>query len=229
MTVPAYVSPDQWISDRADFARRGVGRGYAVVVARCADGICMVAHNPSRSLHQTSEIHDRIGFAAVGRYNEYEQLRVAGIRLADIRAYAYGPLDVTGLALATTYAQVIGANFASMNEKPYEVELAVAELGRTRPADQIFRISWDGSVSDGIAPTVLGPMSQDRRDTINEFITDSTPLDDAVRCAAAALTASSDAAIADELEVSILDPRTGGRRTFRRLGRDRVRAFWSAS
>lgn len=228
MTMPAYVSPDQWMSDRADYARRGVARGRAVVVARCADGIAMVALNPSRSLRKTSEIHDRIGFAAVGRYDEFEQLRVAGIRLADIRAYAYDRLDVTGLALATTYSQVIGANFASPAQKPYEVELAVAELGLTRADDRIFKISWDGSVSDGIEPTVLGPMSEDRRATLREFLTDSTPLDDAVRCAAAALTASSEP-IADQLEVSILDPRTGGRRTFRRLSPERVRSFWGAS
>ncbi|MDN6625426.1 MAG: proteasome subunit alpha [Acidipropionibacterium jensenii] len=227
MTMPAYGSPDQWMSDRADYARRGVSRGRAVVGARCADGICMVALNSSRSLRKTSEIHDRIGFAAVGRYDELEQLRVAGIRLADIRAYAYDRLDVTGLALATTYAQVIGANFATLSQKPYEVELAVAALGLSRAEARIFKISWDGSVADGSAPTVLGPMAQDRRDTLNEFLTDSTPLDDAVRCAAAALTASSEPT-PEQLEVSILDPRTGGRRTFRRLSAERIRSFWGA-
>lgn len=228
MTTPAYVSPDQWMSDRADYARRGIEDEHAVVVARYADGICMVALNPSRTLHRTSEIHDRIGFASVGRFDESEQLRVAGIRLADLRGYAYDRLDVTGLSLATTYAQVIGGAFATMGQKPYEVELAVAELGLVRSQDRIFKISWDGSITEGTAPMVLGPMRPDRRETVEEFLIDTTPLDDAVRCAAAALTASSEP-VPDQLEVSILDPRTGGRRTFRRLAADRVRTFWDAA
>lgn len=225
MSMPVYVSPDQMMRDRADFARRGVTRGRAVVVAQCADGIIMVAENPSRTLRKTSEIHDRIGFAAVGRYHEFEQLRVAAIRAADLRAYAYDHLDVTGLGLVGTFSQVLGSIFSNPSEKPYEVELVIAELGLRMSGDRIYRISWDGSVTDGTAPTVLGSLSPDRVDTLNKFITATTSLDEAVRCAAAALSASSEPD-PDELEVSLLDRRTGGRRTFRRLSQAQVEAFW---
>lgn len=225
MSMPAYVSPDQLMRDRADYARRGVTRGRAVVVARCADAIIMVAENPSRTLRKTSEIHDRIGFAAVGRYHEFERLRVAGIREADLRAYAYDHLDVTALGLVGTYSQVLGSIYSNPAEKPYEVEIAVAELGLVPSRDRIYKISFDGSVTDGTAPTVLGALSPDRIDTLNEFLTETSPLDEAVRCAAAALSASSDPD-PDELEVSLLDRRTGGRRTFRRLSQAQIQAFW---
>ena len=137
MSMPFYVSPEQLMKDRADFARKGIARGRSVVAVQYADGILFVSENPSQALHKVSEIYDRIAFAAVGRYNEFENLRIAGVRLADMRGYAYDRRDVTGRGLANAYAQTLGTIFSSGGEKPYEVEIFVAEIGdarRRRPA-----------------------------------------------------------------------------------------------
>ena len=113
MSMPFYVSPEQMMKDRADFARKGIGRGRSVAVIRYADGVLFVSENPSAALHKISEIYDRIAFAAVGRYNEFENLRIAGVRLADMRGYSYDRLDVTGRGLANAYAQTLGTIFSS--------------------------------------------------------------------------------------------------------------------
>src|SRR3954454_20456267 len=156
MSMPFYVSPEQLMKDRADFARKGIARGRSVVAVQYADGVLFVSENPSQALHKVSEIYDRIGFAAVGRYNEFENLRIAGIRHADFRGYSYDRSDVTGRALANAYAQLLGTIFSSGAEKPYEVELIVAELGTTRDADQIYRLTYDGSVQDEDEYAVMG-------------------------------------------------------------------------
>ena len=148
MSMPFYVAPEQQMKDRADFARKGIARGRSVVVLHYADGIVFVAENRSQALHKVSEIYDRIGFAAVGRYNEFENLRTAGIRYADFRGYSYDRTDVTGRGLANAYAQLLGTIFSSGGEKPYEVEIVVAELGATSAQDQIYRLTYDGSVAD---------------------------------------------------------------------------------
>ena len=132
MSMPFYVSPEQLMKDRADFARKGIARGRSVVVVQYADGVLFVSENPSQALHKVSEIYDRIAFAAVGRYNEFENLRIAGVRLADMRGYAYDRRDVTGRGLANAYAQTLGTIFSSGGEKPYEVEIFVAEIGDAR-------------------------------------------------------------------------------------------------
>ncbi|MGA1669002.1 MAG: proteasome subunit alpha, partial [Candidatus Nanopelagicales bacterium] len=147
MSMPFYVSPEQIIKDKADYARKGIARGRSVVVVQYDDGILFVAENPSRSLHKVAEIYDRIGFAAVGKYNEFENLRVAGVRLADMRGYAYDRRDVTGRSLANAYAQTLGSIFTETT-KPYEVELVVAEVGVTAAQDEIYRLTFDGSVAD---------------------------------------------------------------------------------
>ncbi|PID98053.1 MAG: proteasome subunit alpha, partial [Actinomycetales bacterium] len=146
MSLPFYVSPEQLMKDRADFARNGIAKGRSVVVLRCAAGILFVAENHSQSLHKVSEIYDCIGFAGVGRYNEFEALRIAGIRHADLRGYAYDRRDVTGRSIANAYAQLLGAAFSSSIEKPWEVEIIVAELGHDDAQDQIFKLSYDGVV-----------------------------------------------------------------------------------
>src|SRR3712207_4676664 len=135
MSMPFYVSPEQLMKDRADFARKGIARGRSVAVLQYADGLLFVSENASAALHKVSEIYDRIAFAAVGRYNEFENLRIAGVRLADMRGYSYDRRDVTGRALANAYAQTLGAIFSSGGEKPYEVELFVGEVG-DRPEDR---------------------------------------------------------------------------------------------
>ena len=148
MSMPFYVSPEQLMKDRADFARKGIARGRSVVVLQYADGILFVSENPSAALHKISEIYDRIAFAAVGRYNEFENLRIAGVRLADMRGYSYDRRDVTGRGLANAYAQTLGSIFSSGGEKPYEVEIFVGEVGETAELDQVYRLTYDGQVAD---------------------------------------------------------------------------------
>jgi len=147
MSMPYYVSPEQIIADKAEFARKGIARGRSVIVASASDAIYFVADNPSRALHKIGEIYDRIGFAAVGRYNEFENLRVAGVRLADTRGYSYDRADVTVRTIANAYAQTLGSIFIEA-AKPFEVEIAVAQVGATPDQDQLYRISFDGSVHD---------------------------------------------------------------------------------
>ena len=136
------------MADRAEYARKGIARGRSVVVLQYTDGILFVAENPSRALHKVSEIYDRIAFAAVGKYNEFENLRIGGVRYADLRGYTYDRDDVTARGLANVYAQTLGTIFSSVGEKPYEVELIVAEVGAAPEEDQIYRLPHDGSIVD---------------------------------------------------------------------------------
>ena len=159
MSMPFYVPPEQVMKDRADFARKGIARGRSVIVLGYDKGIAFVAENPSRALHKVSEIYDRIAFGAVGRYNEFESLRVAGIRYADLRGYSYDRTDVTARALANTYAQTLGAVF-TQESKPFEIEIVVAEVGLTPEGDQIFRLTYDGSVADEQGFVVMGGASE---------------------------------------------------------------------
>ena len=157
---PFYVSPEQVMKDRAEYARAGIARGRSVVVLGYAEGILFVADNPSsRSLNKVSEIYDRIGFAAVGKYNEFENLRVAGIRYADLRGYSYDRSDVTARALANAYAQTLGTVF-TQDQKPYEVEIVVAEVGHLAPQDRIYRLAYDGSVADEHGCVAVGGASE---------------------------------------------------------------------
>src|ERR671915_1976283 len=146
--MPFYSSVDQLLRDRSELARKGIARGRSIVVLTYSGGVLFVAENRSTALHKVSETYDRIGFAAVGRYNEFETLRNAGIRYADFRGYSYDRTDVTGRGLANAYAQLLGTIFSSGGEKPYEVEIIVAELGPTPAQDQIYRLTYDGSVAD---------------------------------------------------------------------------------
>ena len=141
MTQQFYVSPEQLMKDRADFARKGIARGRSVVVISCRDGIALVAENPSPSLHKIGEIYDKIAFAAVGKYNEFESLRQAGVRYADVRGYSYDREDVTARGLASVYAQSLGAVFTA-EQKPFEVELAVAEVGASQDEDHLYRLTF---------------------------------------------------------------------------------------
>ena len=220
MTAPFYVSPEQLMKDRADFARKGISRGRSVVVLQYADGILFVAENPSQALHKISEIYDRIGFAAVGRYNEFENLRIAGVRLADMRGYSYDRRDVTGRALANAYAQTLGTIFSSGGEKPWEVELFVAELGDEPSSDQIYRLMYDGSVADVQGHAVMGGQSEQ----VDAFLTEQhqagLSLPDALRLAVQALGQDATPAreiAAPDLEVATLDRTRTQPRKFKRL------------
>jgi proteasome alpha subunit len=225
MTMPfGYVSPEQVMKDRADYARKGIARGRAVLVMTCADGILFVAENPSSALHKISEIYDRIAFAAVGKYNEFENLRVAGVRMADLRGYSYDRRDVTGRALANTYAQILGQIFSSGGEKPFEVEITVAELGATPETDQLYRLTYDGSVGDEQGVVVMGGSAEAIGTALREGHRGDIPLAEGLRLAVSAL-GSADAESreigAAQLEVALLD-RARPRRTFRRLTDDVV-------
>src|ERR671916_1211659 len=160
MSMPFYVSPEQLMKDRADFARKGIARGRSLAAVQYADGVLMVTENPSQALHKVSEIYDRIAFAAVGRYNEFENLRIAGVRLADLRGYSYDRRDVTGRSLANAYAQTLGTIF-TQESKPYEVEIVVAEVGDRAEDDQMYRLTYDGSVADERGFVAMGGKAEE--------------------------------------------------------------------
>ena len=187
MSMPFYVSPEQLMKDRADFARKGIARGRSVVVVQYADGVLFASENPSQALHKVSEIYDRIAFGAVGRYNEFENLRIAGVRLADMRGYAYDRRDVTGRGLANAYAQTLGTIFSSGGEKPYEVELFVAEIGEQASDDQIYRLTYDGQVADEHGFAVMGGAADVVAAYFKERYVEGASLEDALRLAVAAL------------------------------------------
>jgi proteasome alpha subunit len=231
VSVPFYVSPEQVIKDKADFARKGIARGRSVVVMQYSDGILFVAENPSRALHKISEIYDRIAFAAVGKYNEFENLRVAGVRLADVRGYSYDRRDVTSRSLANAYAQTLGTIFSETN-KPYEVEIAVAEVGPAPAQDQLYRLTFDGSVADEHGFVAMGgsaePITSELSRRWREQATLESSLATAVELLASHGTPSSNGETAParkltpgQLEVAILDRRRP-RRTFRRIDGQRL-------
>lgn len=228
MTVPFYVSPEQIIKDKADYARKGIARGRSVVVLQYDGGILFVAENPSRSLHKISEIYDRIGFAAVGKYNEFENLRVAGVRLADMRGYAYDRRDVTGRSLANAYAQTLGSIFIETT-KPYEVELVVAEVGDAPAEDEIYRLTFDGSVADEHGYVAMGGQSDEIAEALAASWRPGMSLDEGISVAVTSLGAAAATAPGpDQLEVAVLD-RSRPRRTFRRVSADRLAAILGVS
>lgn len=225
MSMPFYVSPEQLMKDRADFARKGIARGRSVVAIQYADGILFVSENPSQALHKVSEIYDRIAFAAVGRYNEFENLRIAGVRLADMRGYAYDRRDVTGRGLANAYAQTLGTIFSSGGEKPYEVELFVAEIGDRAEDDQLYRLTYDGQVADEHGFAVMGGAADVVAAHLEEHYEAGAPLEAALRVAVAALghSETDDRVIpAGDLEVAALDRTRTQPRKFLRLRESRL-------
>ncbi|HEY2877197.1 proteasome subunit alpha [Nocardioides sp.] len=226
MSMPFYVSPEQLMKDRADFARKGIARGRSVVAVQYADGVLFASENPSQALHKVSEIYDRIAFAAVGRYNEFENLRIAGVRLADMRGYAYDRRDVTGRGLANAYAQTLGTIFSSGGEKPYEVEIFVAEIGDRAEDDQIYRLTYQGQVTDEHQYAVMGGADEVVASYLQEHYTESANLSDALHVAVAALgrgpdenggAASERVIPASDLEVAVLDRTRTRPRKFLRI------------
>jgi proteasome alpha subunit len=220
VSMPFYVSPEQIIKDKADYARKGIARGRSVVVLQYVDGILFVAENPSRALHKISEIYDRIGFAAVGKYNEFENLRVAGIRLADLRGYSFDRRDVTVRGLANAYAQTLGTIFTETT-KPYEVEIVVAEVGDSAERDQMYRLTFDGSVADEHGAVVMGGSAELISTWLDEHFQDGLDLAAGVRLAVEALGHDADpprTIPANRLEVAVMDRNRSRRRKFSRLG-----------
>ena len=188
MSMPFYVAPEQQMKDRADYARKGIARGRSVVVLHYADGILFVAENRSQALHKVSEIYDRVAFAAVGRYNEFENLRIAGIRHADVKGYSYSRGDVTAKALASAYSQALG-NIFTQDIKPFEVEVLVAEVtdgngGR----NEIYHILYDGTIEDERNYAAMGGQADEIRRFLKDHYREGMGLDEALQLGVRALT-----------------------------------------
>ncbi|GIF67396.1 proteasome subunit alpha [Asanoa ishikariensis] len=216
-----YTNIDQIMRDRSELARKGISRGRSAVALTYTGGVLFVAENLSSSLHKISEIYDRIGFAAVGRYNEFENLRRAGVRMADLNGLSYDRRDVTGLALANAYAQTLGAIFSDQ-QKPFEVEICVAEVGPTPAEDQIYRLAYDGSVNDEPGFMAMGGQAEAIATVLKGAHKSDMSLADAVKLALKALSSvggeggAARTIAPNQLEVAILDRARRGR-TFRRL------------
>ena len=229
--MPFYVSPEQAMKDKADYARKGIARGRSGVVIQYDAGILFVAPNPSRALHKVSEIYDRIAFAAVGRYNEYEILRKAGVRYADMTGYQYDRQDVTARGLANWYAQTLGTIFTD-SPKPFEVEIVVAEVAEVPAEDQIYRITFDGSVNDEHGYVAMGGQADAITTVLKEHYAEGNDLSGALAAAIAGLTTQANGERTDipaaQLEVAVLE-RTRDHRTFRRLTGARLEGLLAQS
>ena len=216
MTMPfGYVSPEQAMKDRADFARKNVARGRPLVALEYDDGILLCAENPSRTLHKISEIYDRIAFAGVGKYNEFDALRTAGVRMADVQGFQYSREDVDARSLANAYAQHLGTVFTH-EMKPLEVEILVAEVGYEPAEDQLFHILYDGTVVDEQGFSALGGDADAIGERLRDRYNAGMSRDDALAAAVASLAGADRTLGAGELEVAVL-VRHDGRRAFRRV------------
>ncbi|SBT41996.1 proteasome subunit alpha [Micromonospora auratinigra] len=221
MAMQFYASPEQIMRDRSELARKGIARGRSAVVLSYEGGVLFVAENLSSTLHKVSEIYDRIGFAAVGRYNEFENLRRAGVRMADLNGLSYDRRDVTGLALANAFAQTLGAIFTEQS-KPFEVEICVAEVGQTPDDDALYRLTYDGSVNDEPGRMAMGGQAESISGVLKNEHRPEMSLSEAVRAAVKALASvggeggAARTIAAHQLEVAVLDRRRKGR-TFRRI------------
>jgi proteasome alpha subunit len=226
VSFPYFISPEQAMRERSELARKGIARGKSVVALAYAGGVLFVAENPSRSLQKISELYDRVGFAAAGKFNEFDNLRRGGIQFADTRGYAYDRRDVTGRQLANVYAQTLGTIFTEQ-AKPYEVELCVAEVahyGESKPPE-LYRITYDGSIADEPHFVVMGGTTEPITTALKESYAENADLREATRIAVKALRAGSEASNGDQstldvgsLEVAILDVNRP-RRAFRRINR----------
>jgi proteasome alpha subunit len=217
MSMPFYVAPEQVMKDRADYARKGIARGRSLAAVVYDDGVVMCAENPSATLRKISEIYDRIAFAGVGKYNEFDQLRIAGVRAADLKGYSYSREDVDARSLANQYAQILGQIFTH-EMKPMEVEILVAEVGPTPGTDQMFHILYDGTVMDEQGFTVLGGEAEAIAARLEETWHEGLDLAAALEAAVNALAGPDRTIATGELEAAVL-ARSNGRRAFRRIDR----------
>ncbi|HVX22011.1 MAG TPA: proteasome subunit alpha [Acidimicrobiales bacterium] len=220
MTMPYYVAPEQVMKDRAEYAQKGIARGRSLVATVYADGVLIVAENPSRSLHKISEIYDRIAFAGVGKYNEYDQLRVAGVRHADTKGFAFSREDVDARSLANLYAQFLG-NVFTHELKPLEVEILVAELGADGRPNQLYHVAYEGTITDEDRFAVLGGDAETIAERVRENWDGDRDLAGALQAAVGALAGPDRRLGPGDLEVAVLS-RSNGRRTFRRIADDEL-------
>ncbi len=220
MNMPFYVAPEQVMKDRADYAQKGIARGRSLVAVEFVDGIILTAENPSRNLRKVSEIYDRIAFAGVGKYNEYDQLRIAGIRHADLKGYTYSRDDVDSQALANQYAQMLGQIFTH-EMKPLEVEILVAAVGFEQGGNRLFHIRYDGSVTDEDNFAALGGEAEEIRERLEAGFAADLDLSSALKLSSSALSGLERTIEGDQLEVAVLDRLEEGR-CFRRLDNDEI-------
>jgi proteasome alpha subunit len=220
MSMPYYVAPEQVMKDRAEYAQKGIARGRSLVAIVHAEGIVIVADNPSHSLHKIGEIYDRIAFAGVGKYNEFDQLRVSGIRHADTKGYAYSREDVEARSLANLYAQYLGQVFTN-EMKPLEVEILVAELGTELRPNQLYHIAYEGTITDESRFAVLGGETEGIAAVLDEQWQADWNLSAALKAAVGALAGDDRTLRGSQLEVAVLADGFG-RRAFRRLDDDEI-------
>jgi proteasome alpha subunit len=222
MPLPYYVSPEQMMKDKAEYARKGIARGRSIVVLEYQDGILLVAENPSTLLHKISEIYDRIAFAGVGKYNEFENLRIAGIRHADLKGYSYSRGDVTAKALANAYSQALG-NIFTQDIKPFEVEVLVAEVAHGNGTrSEMYHVLYDGTIEDERNFAAMGGQAEDIRRFLRDNYRENVPLAEAFQLGVRALTVTQNKSLSEkDLEVAVLD-RTRTRRTFRRISAEQL-------
>jgi proteasome alpha subunit len=230
MSMPFYVAPEQLMKDKADYARKGIARGRSAVAVVYAGGILLAAENPSRTLHKLSEIYDRIAFAGVGKFNEFDQLRQAGVRHADFKGYRYSREDVDARSLANAYAQAIGQVFTH-EMKPLEIEILVAEVGTAEGKDELYHILYDGTVMDERRFSVLGGEAEAIAERLEESHQEGMDFNDALKVAYKALNGEpeneEDNITSDELEIAVLE-RVKPQRTFRRIPKGEVEALIAA-
>lgn len=219
MSMPFYVPPEQLVKDRAEFARKGIARGRSIAAVEYTDGVLLLAENPSRTLYKISEIYDRIAFAGVGKYNEFEALRVAGIRHADLKGYLYGRPDVAAKGLANAFSQTLG-NIFTHEIKPYEVEILVAELGINGEGNRLFKVTYDGTLSEERGFCAIGGQADLLTSTLAEGYKAPALLAATIQMVAAAFSQVEQREI-DGWEAAVLDG-TGERRTFRRLTQEEI-------
>jgi proteasome alpha subunit len=227
MSMPFYVAPEQFMKDKADFARKNVGRGRPLVAVVFSGGVLVCAENPSRSLNKISEIYDRIAFAGVGRYNEFDQLRRSGVQYADVQGYQFSREDVDARSLANLYAQYMG-NVFTHEMKPLEVEILVAEVGAAPADDQLFHIHYDGVVQDEVELATLGGEAESIAGRLRADFDINCSLAEAVRACVSALAGPDRSLSPGDLEVALLD-RSETRRAFRRIEGDELAEILAVS
>jgi len=221
MPLPYYVSPEQIMQDKAEYAQKGIAKGRSIIVLEYQDGIVFFADNPSASLNKISEVYDRIAFAGAGKYSEFESLRKAGIRHADLKGYAYSREDVTAKSLANAYSQTLGTIF-SQEIKPFEVEILVAEINNNPETNEIYRILYDGNISDEKGYTVIGGRSEAIKIFLKERYRSKMTLKDALTLSTEALESGVNMKLPKEnMEVAVLDRNRNGRK-FKRIKIDEL-------
>ncbi|GMV50131.1 proteasome subunit alpha [Nitrospirales bacterium NOB] len=221
MPLPYYVSPEQMMQDKAEYAKKGIAKGRSIIALEYVDGILLAADNPSTSLHKVSEVYDRVAFAGAGKYSEFEHLRKAGIRHADLTGYMYSREDVSARTLSNAYSQSLGTAF-STDVKPLEVELLVLQVGVNGQPNEIYRISFDGSIVDEKHFAVIGGRAEAVQQYLREHATAELPTLKAglSRCLEALEQVANQKIPTENLEVAVLDRTRAGRKFKRLLGAD---------